>query len=131
MTIIGHPWIASIKFSRVRSKDAIEHTASGSILLFEKLDKDIDLILYCQKENLPFAIKVTTIEEAIFAHNLNTRYIFVEKNMAKEIQEIAQHYLFDTQIVVEIESQDEITTYAKLGLDGVVFPAAIEQSYCR
>ena len=45
--------------------------------------------------------------------------------MAKEIQSIAQHYLFDAQIVVIIKNEDEIEQYAQMGIDGVVFPSAI------
>jgi len=131
MMIIGHSWLRREQFICIKSRDSIELTPAGSILLFEQLEKDIELILYAQAQNLPFAIRVNSITEAIFAHNLKSNYIFVEANNAKEIQDIAQHYLFDTQVLVEIASEDEIATYAKLGIDGVVLPSAIELSYCQ
>jgi hypothetical protein len=39
---------------------------------------------------------------------------------------IAQHYLFDTQILVKIISIEEIESLAKIGVDGVVFSEAIK-----
>ena len=124
MKIIGHQWIESERFVNIYAKDEIERTISSSILLFE-INTSIGLIHYCQEQELAFAVSVNSITEAIFAHNLNAHYIFVSSSMAKEIQSIAQHYLFDAQIVVIIKNEDEIEQYAQMGIDGVVFPSAI------
>ena len=42
-------------------------------------------------------------------------------------QSIAQQYLFDTQIIIEISNEDEMEIYAKMGIDGVLFSSAIER----
>lgn len=126
MKIIGHPWIESERFIRVDSIEAIRKSPTASILLFEKFSESIDLIHDCQKQGLPFAMRAEEAKTALFAHALNARYIIAEHGAAQAIQKLAQHYLFDTQILVEISDESEIETYAMIGLDGVIFPAAIQ-----
>jgi len=121
MKIIGHPFFNTISFKTIKSIDEIEHTSSKDILLFNNIEQDIEIIKYADINHLPFAIKVNSIKEAIFAHNLDAKYIFAPKDLAKEIQDIAQNYLFDTLILVEIDSEAEIERFAKLGIDGVLF----------
>ena len=126
MKIIGHPWIESERFVSVDSMEKITKSPAGSILLFDDLAGSIELLHYCKRERLPFALRAGEVKTALFAHALNARYIIAEREMAQEIQELAQHYLFDTQILVEISDESEIETYAKVNVDGVIFPAAIQ-----
>ena len=121
MKIIGHHWIEeSIRFKAVESIEDINKTVANDTLLFNNLSKDIEIIKYADKNSLPFAIKIENIKDVIFAHNLNTNYIIAPKNIAKIVQDIAQNYLFDAQIFVEISSEEEIEYFAKLGVDGVI-----------
>lgn len=126
MKIIGHPWIESERFVAVDSLDTIKMSPAGSILLFDDLAASIALVHYCQKEGLPFAVRVTEIKTALFAYALGARYIIAEREAAQAIQQLAQQYLFDTQILVEIRDENEIETCAGMGLDGVLFPDAIQ-----
>ena len=126
MKIVGHPWIESEHFVTVDSTEKIIKSPAGSILLVDDLGVSMELLHYCQKQGLPFAIRAGDIKTALFAHALNARYIITEPESAQAIQKLAQHYLFDTQILVEISDENEIETYAKMSLDGVIFPAAIE-----
>ncbi|MEA3455310.1 MAG: hypothetical protein U9R26_02275 [Campylobacterota bacterium] len=126
MTIIGHPWIVSEHFVTVDSMEKIKKSPAGSILLFDDLAVSIELVHYCKREGLPFALRAEEAKTALFAHALNARYIITGREAAKAIQKLAQHYLFDTQILIKISDESEIETYAGMGLDGVIFPAAIE-----
>ena len=126
MKIFGHPWIESPEFITVESKEEIANTQADSILLFEDINNSLESIKYSQKEGLPFALKVSTINHTIFAYNLNANYLLVTPQLAKEIQDIAQHYLFDTQIIVEIQNETEIEKYAQMGIDGVIFQQTIK-----
>lgn len=126
MKIIGHHWIESPIFKTINNVEDISKTLAKDILLFNDLDKNIEIIKYSQKNNLPYAIRVKDIKEAILSHNLNASYLLVLPEMAKEIQDIAQNYLFDTLVLVEIDNENEIEYYAKLGIDGVVFSNSIQ-----
>jgi len=125
MKIIGHNWIESPIFKIINSIEDINKTLAKDILLFNDLDKQIDIIQYSNLNNLSFSIRVKNIKEAILSHNLNASYILVLPEMAKEIQDIAQNYLFDTLVLVEISNENEIEYYAKLGVDGVIFSNSI------
>ncbi len=126
MKIIGHPWIESERFVTVDSVEKITGSPAGSILLFDDLSASIELLHYCQREGLPFALRTEEVKTALFAHALNARYVIAEKVIVQAIQALAQNYLFDTQILVEIQNENEIEKYARMSIDGVIFSAAIE-----
>ena len=126
MKIIGHPWIESERFVTVDSMEKITGSPAGSILLFDDLLVSIELLHYCQKEGLPFALRAGEVKTALFSHALNARYVIAEKAIVQAIQELAQNYLFDTQILVEIQNENEIEKYARMGIDGVIFSTAVE-----
>jgi len=126
MKIIGHNWIESPIFKTINSIEDIHQTLAKDILLFNDLDKNIEIIKYSNINNLPYAIRVKDIKEAILSHNLNASYIVVLPEMAKDIQDIAQNYLFDTLVLVEIDNENKIEYYAKLGIDGVIFSNSLD-----
>lgn len=126
MKIIGHPWIQSPQFITIISKEQIAQTQANSILLFEDIRASIKIIHYAKKEGLAFGVKISTINDALLAYNLSATYLLVEAQIALEIQNIAQHYLFDTQIIVAIKDEEEIAQYAKMGIDGVIFQQTIK-----
>ena len=120
MKIFGHDWIESERFYAVSKASEISKTPSNALLKVEGgLSASLKLAKYCKNNRLRYAIAVESIEEAIFANLLNATYILCEKKLAKEIMPIAQHYLFDTQILAYIK-KDEIEEMAKVGVDGVV-----------
>ncbi len=126
MKIIGHPWVKSEFFVQVDAIEKITSTPAGSVLLISDINRSINLLHYCESQGLPFALRATDIKTALFAHALHARYVIVKKEMAEVIQGLAQNYLFDTQVIVEIKHEDEIENYAKMGIDGVIFLAAIK-----
>ena len=125
MIIIGHPWIQSPRFFKVFSIKGIEKSLPGDIVLFEPLVDSHSYAIHCQSNNIPFAIVVNTLEDALFANSLGAKYIICEEDDALMIQPIATDYMFDTRILVLIHSEKEISKIARSGVDGVIFAEAI------
>lgn len=125
MIVIGHPWIESESFCKVFTTDEIESSKPESIVLLEPLVDTHTMAHYCQKNNIPFAVTVNTLLEAIFANALGAKYIVCEEDEALMIQPIAQEYLFDTKVIVLIHEEKEIGKIARSHIDGVIFAEAI------
>jgi len=119
MKIFGHEWIESESFYEISSVEEISKTPANALLLLDSLDKTLKIAKHCQKNTLRYALKISSIEEAVFANLLNATYIVCEKELAKELMSIAQNYLFDTQVLATI-NKDEIEEMAKFGVDGVL-----------
>jgi len=127
MLIFGHPWVDHNRFVKVFSRDEIERSAPGDILLLEPLNVSIELVRHCRSNDLSFAVTIGTLKEALLANALGAAYIVCQHEQAIEVQKIAEEYLFDTKILVLVESEREIETMARFGIDGIIFPAAIVQ----
>lgn len=125
MLIIGHDYIPSQPLYFIESKAAILHTPSNSTILINFKEENLDLVTHANENTLPFALEVESLVELLFAHNLQAKYIIVPSNLAHEAQKIAENYLFDAKILVEITTKEEIEHFAKLGVDGVIFSDAI------
>jgi len=119
MKIFGHPWLKSEEFYVVEHEDDIKKTPANSTLKIEHFN--IKFMNYCQKNSLAYMVNVKDIKEAIFANILGAQYINVSKSLAKELMPIAQNYLFDTQVIAIISSDEEIEEMAKANVDGVWF----------
>lgn len=131
MKIIGHPWVESEQFVVISALEKIVKTPTGSIVLVESLSDSIEIVQYCQNEAIPTAVRVTTLTEALFAHLLDAKYLIVPESIAQEIQSVAQNYLFDTQLLVQIDNESQIEQCAKMGIDGVIFSSAITKAVPR
>jgi len=125
MIIIGHPWIKSDKFCKVFSLENISSCTSNSIALLEPLVESHKYAKHCQNNDIPFAVVVSTLDDALFANALGAKYILCEEDQALMIQPIAQEYLFDTRILVLVHTDKEIAKIAREGIDGIIFPEAI------
>jgi len=125
MIIIGHSWVESPKFYKIFSQEGIQKSTVKDIVLLEPIVDSHDLAQYCKDNNIPFAVTVNSLSEAIFANALGAKYIVCEEDDALIIQPIAQEYLFDTRVLVLINEEKEIAKIARSGVDGVIFPAAI------
>ena len=121
MKIFGHPLMESETFYSVENIEEIERTPSNALLHIESFNEHFELIQYCQKNSLPYALKISEIKEAIFANNLGAKYLLCSKELAKELMPIAQNYLFDTQVIAYILDEKEIEEMAKVGVDGIKF----------
>jgi hypothetical protein len=119
MQIFGHEWIESEAFYPVNSIQEIETTPPNALLQLTVLPTSLELAKHCQGNGLRYVLEIETIEQAVFANLLNATYVLAEKALAKELMPIAQHYLFDTQILALIK-ENEIEEMAKSGVDGIV-----------
>lgn len=120
MKIFNHLWIESEQFYTVQSQEDIKKTPPNSIVLLPPLPSSLELAKYCQQNAISYTIRVESIKDAIFANLLGAKYTISSKKLAIELMPIAQNYLFDTQILAEIESDNEIEEMAKVNVDGVV-----------
>jgi len=125
MIIIGHPWIESQQFFKIFSKEEIYQTSANTIVLLEPLSDSHLLAKYCKENQIPFAVTVNTLKEAVFTNALGAAYMICEEDDAAVFQPVAQEYLFDTRILALIHDEKEIEKIARSGIDGVVFPEAI------
>ncbi len=121
MKIFNHPWIESKPFEIIKSQEDIKNTPPNSIVLIPSLSRYLDLAKYCQINRVLYCVRVDSIKDAIFANLLGAKYTISSKKLAKELIPIAQNYLFDTQILAEIERDNEIEEMAKVNVDGVYF----------
>ena len=125
MIIIGHPWVESSRFRKVFSLEDIQKSSANEVVLLEPLSDSHALASHCQKNNIPFAVVVNTLDEALFSNALGAKYIVTQEDDAKTIQPVAQEYLFDTRVLVLIQNEKEIEKIARAGVDGVLFIEAI------
>ena len=125
MLLFGHPYIPSPLFYHIATQEAIEHTPPNSYICIEFHEKNLDIIRYMQEQKLSFALICNTVNELIFAHNLDASFIVVESDLGKTAQKIAENYLFDAKILVRIHSDEQIETLAFEGIDGGIFKEAV------
>ena len=125
MIIIGHPWIKSNRFFKIFSIKSIEKSQADDIVLLEPLVDSHTIATHCQENDVPFAVVVNTLDDALFANALGAKYIICEEDDALMIQPIATEYLFDTRILVLIHNVKEISKIARGHVDGVIFAEAI------
>jgi hypothetical protein len=125
MLIFGHPFLPSEKFYHIDSPEAITSTPAGSTLLFAWNETNLDLAAHCRSNDLPFAIEVASVKEALFAENVGARYLLVEGSLAKSVQKIAETYLFDAKVLTRIDNETQLEPIAYEGIDGVVFAEAV------
>lgn len=123
MILIGDSLIPFEDVSYVDSIWDIENSLPNSTLLF---NYDVNLLTYCNKNKLNFAIIVKNIKDAIYANALNSKYIICERKLAKNLQKIADNYMFDAKILAVIESEKEIEDVALAEIDGAIFKDLIK-----
>ena len=125
MILIGHPWIESPEFCRVYSREDIEKSSPDQVVLLEPLVDSHALAQHCRDNGLAYAVVVNSLDEAIYANALGAAYMICDEDTALVIQPVAENYLFDTRVLVLIQSEKEIAKIARGGIDGVIFAGAI------
>jgi len=118
MILIGDKLIPYDDFFNISSIDEIKNTKANSLISFRYNE---NLLTYSYENELDYAVVVFSIKEGIYANNLNARYIVCEKNLSKEIQKIADNYMFDSKVLAVIESSDEIEEIAQNEIDGIIY----------
>jgi len=118
MILIGHKLIPSDPFYRIENQAQIAQTPPNATVCF---DFDATLAIYCQTQNIHFALHVKNIEELILANCLGASYFLVDKSLALQAQKIADDYLFDGKILLESNDDHEIEFAATHAIDGIMF----------
>lgn len=125
MLIFGHPYIPSPTLYHIDGIEAITQTPSATAVVFEMNERNRDIIEHCRANDLPFALFVASVKEALFAERLEARYILTDDSLAKSVQKVAETYLFDAKVLARIADESQIEVMAFEGIDGVIFPEAI------
>jgi hypothetical protein len=119
MIILNDKRFSDEKFYQVKTKKEIENSDNNSTLLFQYDEKDIELYKFCQTNNIPYAVEITSIKEFIFIHNLNAKYAFCnDLEIAKNLQKIADNYLSDTKVIIKAPLK-KIEKIAIFEIDGI------------
>jgi nicotinate-nucleotide pyrophosphorylase len=116
--VIGHKLYSRESLYRVLKVSDIGKTPPNSTLYSSF---EVSLLQHYRDNSLSFAVEISTITEAILSENYGATYIVVDGAIAEELQKIADNYLFDSKIVVKVESDEELEKFAKLGIDGVIY----------
>ena len=125
MILIGHRFIPSDNFYHVINIDAITKTPPSSCIYIEFSEDNLDIIKHAQKNNIAFALSVSSITEIIYASSLLASYNIIDTSLAIDAQKIANEYLYDAKVLVKINNDEEIQEFAELGIDGVIFSNSI------
>jgi hypothetical protein len=118
MILIGDPLVPFECIQRINSLLDIQDTKPNSTVLFSYNEA---LMSHCFKNNIPYALEVKNIKEAIYGNALHAKYIISQKENGLALQKIAQNYLFDSKILAIITSNEELEEIAQLEIDGVIY----------
>lgn len=122
MILIGDDNIPYGMIAKIKAVSDIEKTEPNSIVLF---DFDIELLKYCSKNDIDNAVFIKNLLQSVYAHNLKAKYIICTKELVEQIQDLADHYLFDSKVLAVIEDSSEIEELAKKHIDGVIYSKVI------
>lgn len=122
MILIGDKLVPFDELSKVQKIEDIKNTKSNTTLSFGYNE---ELLKYTYENELNIAVKVDSIKEAIYANALNAKYIIAQKLLAKEIQKVAENYMFDSKILAIIENNDELEEIASFEIDGVIYKSIL------
>ncbi len=123
MLIFGAKDLPTPNFFSVESVEDIKKSSPKDIVLLESFDSPYELAKYCQANDIAYAVEVGSIKEAVFASNLGATFILCSFELAKEIQKVADNYLWDTKVLAKISNEDEIESVALAGVDGAIIGA--------
>ena len=125
MLLLGHRFIPGETLYHIADVKSVLKTPPNSTMYLEFDENNLDIIDYLRANGIAFALAVKNLTEVIYASALEAKYVITDEHLCRDAQEIAQEYLFDAKILVRIDSDEEIERFAKKGIDGVIYPAAI------
>jgi hypothetical protein len=123
MILIGDELVPYGKISFISNIEQINNTKANSTILFIY---DETILKYAYENELSSAVIVKSIKDAIYCNNLNVRYIISEKSLAKQIQKIADNYMFDSKNIAIIDSNSEFEEVAIDEIDGIIYKNLIK-----
>lgn len=123
MIILGDAHISCEATAAIKYIEAIAQTQPNSTLLF---NYTLPVLQYCSKNSLPYGVLVCSLKEAIYANALNAKYIVCKRDIAKQIQAVAENYMYDAKVLAIIENNDELEAVANDEIDGVIYSTLLE-----
>ena len=120
MLIFGSNDIETPNIFTVASAEDIKNSSPKDIVLLDSFSSPYTLAKYCKDNDIVYSVTVSSIKEAIFASSLGSSFIISSFELAKELQKIADNYLWDCKILAKISTEDEIESVAIAGLDGAI-----------
>jgi len=118
MIILGDDLVPFENFSLINTIEDISSTKPNSTLIFRYNDT---LLKYCFENSLSYGVIVNSIKEAIYTNSLNGKYIISENSLSKQIQKIADNYMFDSKNITIIETNDQFENIVNDEIDGVIY----------
>lgn len=118
MILIGDNLVPYENIENIQTIEDIRTSKSNSTVCFA-YNKEI--LEFCFQNQLSYAVKVSCIKEAIYCNALNTKYIIAHKKLAKDIQKLADNYIFDSKILALIQSNEEFEEIASNEIDGIIY----------
>ena len=123
MIILGDELIPYEEVFSISCINEIKTTKANSIVSF---DYDEELLKYCFENSLKCLVKVESIIEAIYCNSLNALYIASQYDVAKEIQKVADNYMFDSKNLCIIKNNNSFEDVAKNEIDGVIYSILLD-----
>lgn len=123
MILIGDKLVPFDNIFNISSIEEIKNTKANSIISFRYNES---LLSYCFENELKYAVIVTSIKEAIYANSLDAMYIVCEKELSKDVQKIADNYMFDSKVLAIIKSSEELEEIAQNEIDGIIYKEIIK-----
>ena len=123
MIIIGHPLIPFKALTKVTKIEDIKKTKPNCTVLIDFDAKE--LVQYSITQDISLALHVKSIKDACLANALGAKFIVVDNELSKQVQNVATEYLFDAKILLQIEDENQIEKAAKNSIDGVIFNKGI------
>lgn len=119
MLILNHPFIKPLQLVLIKSKEDIQNSLPTDFLI---LDENLELAKFCFEANIEYASMVTDITKALLLVNLGAKFLMTRNlQIARDLQHLAETYLFDSKVLLVISKEEEIKEAAKKGIDGVIF----------
>jgi len=125
MLIIGHSDVEFEPFFFIKSIADIEVTPPNSTVVFEYSKTTLEIIRYCQNNEISFALICDELKDTLLANANRADFIICDKLIAKDAQSFANEYMFDSKILLYATKESELLECAKLGIDGIIFENAI------
>lgn len=118
MIFIGDELVPCEETMMIFHKDQIAESKPNSTVLF---NYNSEILGFAKQNSVSCGVIVSNITQALYCNALDAKYIVCSKDMAKEIQVIAENYMFDSKILAIIDSNNELPSIASNEIDGVIY----------
>ena len=119
MKLIGHELVP---YEPLFWRENAQQIEAGKQNLFKF---DTAAIKRAKELGAQFSVEAENLNEIIVSNAAGAKFIIVSRELADKAAKLAQDYLFDAQICVIIESQNELAALSETGADVAIFKNAV------